>query len=180
MLEAPVRESVAAATWSMPARLGRHPRVKAGLGRYILTEVSPHHYRVRETDLHVYLRGELEQRGWKVRDLAEQCGRKPAVVSRWLALEPHSRGLPDPKSLLVLAEALGLEPLEVFVHAGVLPPPDGAPMDPDEMQIAQILRTFGRQLRSAPADKRALVLQLAAALVDAFVLASNRIIDQAR
>src|SRR5262245_52651260 len=178
MLGIAIGENEAAAGQDISTRPGHDSAVPGRWRRQSTLAEVGRNYRVREADLHVFLRGELEARGWKVRDLAEKCGRNPAVVSRWLALEPHSRVVPDIKGVLDLAEALELDPLEVAVHAAYLPPQDGAPEDPDEVQIAQILRTFGRQLRAAPADKRAVVLQLAAAIVDAFVLASNRIIDQ--
>src|SRR5262245_3851477 len=87
MLGTAIGENEAAAGQDASARPGHDPAVRGSWrSQSTLTEVG-RNYRVREADLHIFLRGELEARAWKVRDLAEKCGRNPAVVSRWLALE---------------------------------------------------------------------------------------------
>jgi transcriptional regulator with XRE-family HTH domain len=59
----------------------------------------------------------LSNKGTKGRSLADEIGVHESAISRWRA----GAGVPGTDVLTALADALGLEPLRLFVTAGVVP-----------------------------------------------------------
>ena len=69
------------------------------------------------TDFVTWLKGELDLRGWTMKDLAEKADLTASTISRLLSGERQ----PGPESLGAIAKAFDLSPEFVFRKAGVLP-----------------------------------------------------------
>jgi transcriptional regulator with XRE-family HTH domain len=93
-------------------------------------------------ELVTWLEEELESRGWSQRELARRAGIAHTTVSYVLA----GRQAPSWDFCAAIAEALGLAPTEVFVLAGLLPPP--LPAVAEETEAVAILRELDPEARA--------------------------------
>ena len=107
------------------------------------------------------LRAGLAASGLNQAELARRGGVTRAYVGRLLA---GSQAAPTPEVVAALADALALGPADrsrLFAAAGLLPPELAGVVD--EPAVAALLTT----LAAAPAARRATLIRLLAALLDA-------------
>lgn len=66
-----------------------------------------------------WLSAQLEERGWSQADLAKAAGLTRTAVSQYVN---KKRTKPEPESMVAIARALHVSPIEVFRMAELLPP----------------------------------------------------------
>ena len=126
--------------------------------------------------LHTVIREELTAREWSLSQLAEALGVRLGVVSRWLSDDPGKRVVPLPHACVQIAEALGLDVIEVFRLAGYLPPMEKPhEQHPHAADIKSTQRLLGRILKSIPASEWERSFPVAQAYLDGLQLILNRL-----
>jgi hypothetical protein len=116
-------------------------------GRLVAFSILGSTWHVAKPDLHKVLRDELKARGWGTRDLATRLEVRFGVVARWVTEDESGRVVPLPGMCVQLARVLDLDVIDVFRHAGYLPPM-AEDEDPNKPDIEMFLHRLQRMLRN--------------------------------
>ena len=145
------------------------------------SETRMRSHRSADSTLHVVLRNELDARKWSISQLARELDVKPGVASRWVALEPAKRVVPQPGTCGYIAKLLDLDAIEVLKAAGYVPldgPVDGqaaTDSDPRAAEIRAVKRRLGGILESVPAPLWGVALALTNVALDGLQSTLGRI-----
>ena len=133
--------------------------------------------RIAESNLAAVLREEMSARGWGIQRLADELGVRFGVVARWVTEDEAKRVVPQPRTLVQLAQVLDLDVIDVFRHAGYLPSVLDS-IDSDEEQIQSLMRRLRRILRGVPSSQRAMAITVTVSVLDHLQVLIDRFIDR--
>lgn len=110
--------------------------------------------------------------------MAEAFGVRFGVASRWVAEDEAKRVVPMPTTLVRIADYFGLNRVEVFMRAGLLPALDDENPTPQGEDIERLQRRLRRILKATPATSWPATLVLAEAVLDHLAVLLSKTLQQ--